>query len=177
MPITPFHFGPAAFTKSVTGGYFSFVAFGFTQVLIDLEPLFYMSQGLWPIHRLFHTYLGSTVVALLVIFPGKPICEAVLRFWNSRLSDTQMRLLSVKAQISLIAAGVGALFGAYSHVFFDSIMHSDMRPLAPFSDENHLLYIVSIDQLHQLCLVFGVVGGFILLMQLAKKMTALNRDE
>lgn len=39
MPFTPFHLGPAAALKIVLPTSFSFTVFGFTQVLIDIEPL------------------------------------------------------------------------------------------------------------------------------------------
>ena len=45
MPITPLHFGPGLALKSVTGEWFSFTLFCFAQVLIDLEPAWYMLAG------------------------------------------------------------------------------------------------------------------------------------
>ena len=132
MPITPFHFGPATAVKAAMPNKFSFVAFGLSQVIIDMEPLFYMSQGLWPIHRFFHTYVGATVVAVLVAIPGKPICEWILRLWNGRLSARQRFWLGANPRISLSAAASGALFGGYSRVLLDSIMHADM----PWSSMN-----------------------------------------
>ena len=62
------------------------------------------------------------------------------------------------AQISHPVAGLGALTGSWSHVPPDSVMHADMRPLAPFSDANALLYVISIDALHLLCVGLGVAG-------------------
>jgi hypothetical protein len=165
MPVTPFHFGPAAAVKAVAPKHFSFAAFGLTQVIMDTEPLFYMSQGLWPIHRFLHTYLGATLVALFVAFAGKPVCEWMLRLWNWRLSAPQKLWLGVDPRISLTAALSGALFGAYSHILLDSVMHSDIRPFAPFSNHNALLYVISIENLHILCSVFGMLGGTILLVR------------
>lgn len=42
MPFTPFHFGPGATVKAMAGQHFSFTVFAFTQVAIDLEPLYFM---------------------------------------------------------------------------------------------------------------------------------------
>ncbi len=175
MPVTPFHFGPAAAIKAVTPKYFSFVAFGLTQVIIDTEPLFYMSQGLWPIHRFFHTYLGATIVALFVAFVGKPLCERILRLWNWRLNASQKLWLGVVPRISFTAAVSGALFGGYSHILLDSVMHSDIRPFAPFSNHNSLLYIISIENLHILCAGFGMLGGSMLLILLVRRKLAVDR--
>ncbi len=169
MPVTPFHFGPAAAVKAATPKYFSFVAFGLTQVVIDTEPLFYMAQGLWPIHRFFHTYVGATVVALLIAFAGKPLCEWILRLWNQRLSASQRIWLGLDPRISFTATVTGAFFGGYSHILLDSIMHSDMEPFAPFSNENSLLYVISIDHLHILCAIFAILGGIMLLILSAKR--------
>ena len=138
MPITPFHFGPAALVKGVISRYFSFLAFGLTQGLIDLEPLYYMATDAWPIHRFFHTYLGATVAAILVLLLGKRVCAVLVRLWNWRLSEEQKQWLAINPDISLLALATGAFFGAYSHVFLDSIMHSDMQPFAPFTEVNHI---------------------------------------
>ena len=175
MPVTPFHFGPATVVKAVAPEHFSFVAFGLTQLIIDIEPIFYISRGMWPIHRFFHTYLGATAVALVVILFGKPICEAALRLWNWRLSECQRKWFGVTPEISFTAATIGAFFGAYSHVFLDSIMHSDMRPFAPFSDVNGLLYMISIERLHEVCALAGILGGMVLLVLLVRR--KMNADK
>lgn len=177
MPVTPFHFGPATVLKAATPRYFSFVAFGLTQLVIDTEPLFYMAQGAWPIHRFFHTYLGATVVALLIVFVGKPLCEWILRLWNSRLSTSQRIWLGVDPRISLAGAVTGGFFGGYSHVLLDSIMHSDMQPFAPFSNKNGLLYIISTEHLYILCTTFGIVGGTMLLIVLARKKLVAEKND
>jgi hypothetical protein len=61
MPITPFHFGPGLAFKSVTGSWFSFTVFCFAQVVIDLEPAWFMLTGDAYIHRFLHTYFGATL--------------------------------------------------------------------------------------------------------------------
>ncbi len=175
MPVTPFHFGPAAAVKGAFPNKFSFVAFGLSQVIIDMEPLFYMSQGMWPIHRFFHTYVGATLVAVLVATLGKPVCEWLLRLWNGRLSARQNLWLGLNPKISLSAAALGALFGGYSHVLLDSIMHADMRPLAPFSNQNSILLVISIENIHILCTIFGLLGGTMLLILLVKRKSGADR--
>jgi membrane-bound metal-dependent hydrolase YbcI (DUF457 family) len=44
------------------------------------------------------------------------------------------------------------------HVIPDAIMHSDVRPLAPFSDENPFLGAVSLGSLHLALVVMGVLA-------------------
>jgi hypothetical protein len=169
MPITPLHFGPASAVKAISPRYFSFIAFGISQLIIDLEPLYYMYQGAWPIHRFFHTYLGAGIVATLVILSGKPLCSWLIQIWNWRLSARQKDWLSIKTQVPYTAIITGAYFGGFSHVFFDSIMHADMKPFAPFSENNPLHLYISVDQLQLLCLLIGIIGGTVLSIYLFKR--------
>ena len=159
MPITPFHLGPALVMKAVVPRYFSFLTFGVTQVVIDSEVVFYMQTGGWPIHRLFHTYLGATLVAVLTVLLARPLLERAIRLWNRFVAPKGEGVLRVEPRIPLIAAGSGALIGGYSHVLLDSIMHSDVRPFAPWSEHNGLLQLVSADHLVLICVALGALGG------------------
>lgn len=164
MPFTPFHLGPAAAIKVVAKQHFSFLLFGFTQVVIDLEPLYYMLQKTTPLHRFFHTYLGATVVLLIGYFIGRPLCEYCMRLWNGVLNVAQARFLSLQPHITARAALLTSALGVYSHVLLDSIMHADMQPFAPFSEGNNLLHAITIMELHVYCAIAGIVGGMILLV-------------
>jgi hypothetical protein len=158
MPFTPFHFGPGAALKAALGRRFSFAVFAFSQVLIDLEPGIRMLADAEPLHPHAHTYLGATAVALVSALFGKPACEWALRAWNARLSPAQARWLAVEPVIGAHAAWSGAIIGAYSHIVLDSIMHADLRPLAPFAGSNRLLHVISIEDLHLLCVALGAIG-------------------
>jgi hypothetical protein len=163
MPITPFHFGPAAALKAVAPRHFSFTMFVFTNVVIDVEPLYFMATGGWPIHRFCHTYLGATVVAMACFFVGRPVCSWALRLWNSRLDAAQARWLGVETRIAALPALTGALIGGWSHVLLDSLMHPDMEPLAPFAGGNDMLQFVTLGELELFCVLSGVLGVAILL--------------
>jgi hypothetical protein len=174
VPITPFHFGPGAAVKALAPRHFSFAVFGFSQLLIDLEPIgFFLVTG-DPVHPYLHTYLGATLV-FLASWWGRPVCEWALRVWNSRLSPAQARWLACEPTISNRAAVVGALVGAYSHVAIDSIMHADMRPFAPLSAARPWLYAVSVDMLHVLCIAAGVAGIAVLLLRRWRELTQKQR--
>jgi len=162
MPITPFHFGPGAALKAAAPRHFSFTMFAFTNVVIDVEPLYYMVTGDWPIHRFAHTYLGATIVAAACIFAGRPICSWALRLWNSRLDEAQARWLAVETRIGMVPAATGAFAGGWSHVLLDSLMHPDMDPLAPFAKGNALLQAVMLGQLELFCVVTGALGVAVL---------------
>lgn len=160
MPFTPFHMGPAAALKAAAPRHLSFTVFGFSQVLIDLEPLYYILRHEAIVHRFFHTYVGATLVGLAAVVLGRPVCQwllwLALRLWHGkRQAPDATRAAS---RISLGAAVAGAFAGVYSHVVLDSIMHADIRPFAPFSQANPLFRVLSLGALHQLCLGAGILG-------------------
>ena len=159
MPFTPFHLGPALAAKAVAPRHFSFLIFGFTQVIIDSEAAFYVFTGDGPIHRLLHTYLGATLVAALTVALGLPLLKRVIRLWNRLVAPNGKSILRIEPRIPLVAAVSGALGGGYSHVLMDSIMHSDLKPFAPWSESNALLQLVSADRLILICVVLGALGG------------------
>ena len=64
--------------------------------------------------------------------------------------------------IGLVSAVAGAFVGTYSHVLLDSIMHSDMQPLAPLSEVNGLRHGISVGALHLLCVLCGVCGALLM---------------
>ena len=165
MPFTPLHFGAGLLIKPFLNRYFSLSLFIFTQIIIDTEPLYFMLKGDWVIHRLFHTYLGVTIPALIAIIIGKPLCQWFLNFWNNQM-DAQLKkwLYISEPTISWKSAIISAMIGAYSHVFLDSFMHADMHPFAPFSEANPLLHQVSLSHLHLFCFVSGFIGFVIFLV-------------
>ena len=158
--------------KAAANMHFSFLVFGFTQVVIDTEPLYYMVQGLWPIHRFFHTYLGATLIAIFAVTIGRPLLALVIRLWNRLLVPSLRTRLSMEPWIPFTAAVSGALFGGYSHVLLDSVMHSDVRPFAPWSDSNGMLHLMSVGHLYLFCAGFGVLGGVMLLLGFVRRKIA-----
>lgn len=148
MPFTPFHFGPGALVHCAAPGSVSFLAFCGANVLVDVEPLYFMLTQQEPIHRFFHTYVGATVGASVVL----ALFTLVRRFARPLL-----RIFWVENLTTRVVA-LGAFAGTYSHVFLDSFMHADMRPFAPLSDANPSLGAVSFTALHLFCLLAGVAG-------------------
>jgi len=71
-------------------------------------------------------------------------------------------------KISWSAAATGALIGTFSHVFLDSMMHSDMNPLAPFNATNGLLHLMPVGRLYLLCAALGAAG---ILFLIAKRIS------
>lgn len=162
MPFTPFHMGPGAAIKAVSGKYFSLMVFGFAQVAIDIEPLVRILRGDNVLHGFTHTYLGAILIGLFSLFVGKTFCEYLLRIWNA---ITQLRCflwLRLTPSISWVSASLGAFIGTFSHVFLDSLIHSDMHPFSPFSVSNGFLYIMPPGWLYLLCSFLGVFGFMVI---------------
>ena len=150
MPFTPFHFGPGAALHAAAPKHVSFLAFCAANVIIDIEPLYFMAIQQFPLHRFFHTYVGASIILLLTValFMGTLRLASVVPLPN---------MFGWK-QLTIRQVVVGAALGSYSHIVLDSIMHSDIRPFAPLSDGNPLLGAVSLSTLHWSCLAAGAVG-------------------
>lgn len=153
MPFTPLHMGPGLLVRGAVRGGFSLMVFGWTQILMDLEPLWGMVTGRAQLHGWSHTWIGATLVAVLAALSGRPLGE-----WGLRLLRWPQFL-----PITRRAAGCGALVGAWSHVLLDSIMHFDIQPLRPFSSDNGLCQLISLEALHWLCLVTAALGVLLFL--------------
>jgi hypothetical protein len=162
MPFTPFHMGPGLAIKAVSGRHLSLMVFGFSQVAIDIEPLVRIIRGDALLHGFTHTYLGATFVAIVSVVIGRPVCQFLLNRWAPDPSPRFLKWLRGPKLISWPAAIAGAFLGTYSHVFLDSIMHSDMQPLAPLSDANALLHVISVAGLHLFCVLSGVLGALLM---------------
>lgn len=158
MPFTPFHFGPGALVKSVVPRWFSFRAFVLSQVVIDCETAWNIYRGHERLHTFFHSYLGVSVAmaltgVLLVVYNW--FAFQFPRSWLIHELEDWGTLFQFRS--SLIAI----LFGGWSHVFLDSVMHADMRPLAPFFTGNAMLDLVSLKVLHMACLWSFVGAGLV----------------
>lgn len=159
MPITPFHFGPGLLIKAYLPTHLSWTVFALANILIDLEPIAWFLFSGEPAHRQWHSYPGATLVIAVCLWPGRPLAECWLRWWNRQLSPAQALRLGCGIRITIPAALLGATLGAYSHILLDSFMHADMQPLWPWSAGNVLLSKIPIDGLHLFCLAATIWGG------------------
>ena len=168
MPFTPFHIVAGASVKAIAPKHFSWSVFILTNILIDCEPLYYhFTEGMLS-HKFFHSIIGASIIAILCATLGKPLCEYGLKLWNNSLAPEDKKWLGSGIKISHLSAWTGAVIGAYSHLILDSIMHLDIKPLAPFTDENLLLGILGLMELHALCLIL-LAFGLIVFMKRNRK--------
>lgn len=158
MPITPFHLGPGLAVKAVADDRFSLMVFGFSQVLIDFEPAVGLFRAADVLHGFSHTYVGATLLAVVSIGVGRPLCEWLARLVNRCRHFPTFGAVPWPERIATPAAVTGAFVGTYSHVLIDGVMHHDMHALAPFSMRQPLLGLVSVWTLYLFCILCGVAG-------------------
>ncbi len=170
MPVTPLHLGPGAVLKAALGRRMSLTVFAFCQITMDLEVLARMALGVQQLHGFTNTVLGATVLLVPSVFVGRLVCQAFLRWWNSRLSPRQARWMRVDPVVPWKAAWIGGTLGVYSHVFLDASMHPDAHPWAPLSSVNPLVGLLSSDALNGLCLGSLLVVVFLMGTQKIRKM-------
>ena len=156
MPITPFHFGPGFLIHAAAPRRVSFIAFAAANCITDVETTYNILAGRYPYHAFLHTFLGAAVSAALTV--------ALFLFMHRLVRRTSLPNWFGWQELTVFPVTVGAVLGSYSHVVLDGIMHADMRPLAPWSDDNPFLHLVSLDALHLGCVGAAVVGGLLWLM-------------
>lgn len=154
MPFTPFHFGSGTAIHAVAPKHVSFLAFCSANVLIDIEPLYYMVTGKYPLHRFFHTYIGATIIMVATMLIFFAALKLALRVKLPNLFQWQ--------NLNSSPIWLSAAVGSYSHIVFDSVMHSDIIPLSPFSETNILYQFVSLGELHLFC-VFSALSDLVIL--------------
>ncbi len=151
MPFTPFHMGPGILIKSLLQGGFSLMVFGWSQIVMDIQPLVVLITGEGHLHGFSHTYVGASLLAFFSCLTGKYLSELGLKMLKMDLSFP----ICISWPVSFLSAFIGC----FSHVMLDSIMHSDVEPFYPFSLNNEILGIVSVSTLHKLCLYSGLLGA------------------
>ena len=103
------------------------------------------------LHGFSHTYVGATLIGLFCALSGKYLGELGLRILG------EPRHLPISWPVSFASAYIGT----YTHVAIDSIMHADIQPLAPFTEDSVLHGIISIEALHLVCVSSAVIGGLV----------------
>ncbi|PLY07779.1 MAG: hypothetical protein C0625_04225 [Arcobacter sp.] len=153
MPFTPFHMGPGILIKAILQSSFSLMVFGWSQIIMDIQPLFVLINGSGYLHGFSHTYLGCTLLAIFSALSGKYLSELGLKLIGLSKSPP--------IKISWRVAFISAFIGCFSHVLLDSIMHTDVQPFSPFFLNNDLFSILTVSELHKLCLYSGLGGGML----------------
>lgn len=165
MPFTPFHMGFGLAAKAAAGNRLGLIAFGLSQVLMDIEPGVRMLLGTADLHGWSHTVLGAAAIAALATWWSRGLVRLLAGRWNDEVRHYGQNWLGVPGAFSWPVAALGAVVGTISHLGLDGLMHADMRPFAPFSDLNPLLGLVAHDAVYTAMVVMGLVGALVWLVR------------
>ena len=130
MPFTPYHLGPALFLGLLFFSFIDFPTFLIASVIVDIEPFLVLALNLdYPLHGLFHSLLGGTIVAI-------PLALIMLKIRDKISSLLSFFKLDQKVSFKRIL--VASLSGTYIHILLDSRIYTDIQPFYP-SNYNPLL--------------------------------------
>ena len=145
--------GPGILIKALLQSSFSLMVFGWTQIVMDIQPLIVLITGEGHLHGFTHTYLGAILLAIFSALSGKYLSE----FGLTILGIAKDNPIKIMWWVSFLSAFIGS----FSHVFLDSIMHADVQPFYPITLSNPFQGYVSISALHKVCLYSGLIGAAI----------------
>ncbi|WP_406670613.1 metal-dependent hydrolase [Methanolobus sp. ZRKC4] len=143
MPFTPFHLGPAFLLGEIFEKKISLISILLGSTVVDLRATYCLFAGCRPLHGPLHTFLGATTVAFLL-----SLLLFSQRKWLQRITDK----LKIEQKYSFMSLLAGSLIGTWSHVFLDSFLYTDIRPLWPLPN-NPLLGLVSSGAIYLICLL------------------------
>ena len=145
--------GPGILIKALLQSSFSLMVFGWTQIIMDIQPLIVLITGEGYLHGFSHTYMGAILLALFAAITGKYLSQ--LGLWLLKIRPC------ISTSITWPVVFLSAFIGSFSHVFLDSIMHADVQPFFPVNLYNPMLNIISVEALRKVCLYSGLVGAAI----------------
>ena len=151
LPFTPFHMGPGILLKSLLQSSFSLMVFGWTQIVMDIQPLIVIITNEGYLHGFSHTYVGAILLAIFSAISGKYLSQFGLYILKIRPS--------INVHIPWTVVFLSAFIGSFSHVFLDSIMHGDVQPFYPLYLVNSMHGVISVSLLHKFCLYSGLLGA------------------
>lgn len=156
MPFTPYHFGPALLIGVLLFPFIDFATIVVASVILDLEPLAVILFNLpMPLHAFFHTYLGATIVAIILaigIYPFRKYLNKLVALFGLRQESSFRHIIPA------------SIIGTYSHVLLDSFLYAEMNPFFPFLG-NPFVGLLTGGFVYNLCLVFGIIGIFAYLIR------------
>jgi hypothetical protein len=77
--------GPGILIKSLLQGGFSLIVFGWTQIVIDIQPLIVLLSGEDHLHGYTHAYVGVILIAIFAGLTGKYLSEFGLKIQKIKI--------------------------------------------------------------------------------------------
>jgi len=125
VPFTPFHLGPALVIGIILIYYIDFPTLLVASVILDIEPFLVLLLDLnYPLHGFFHSFLGGTIIILLLsffMFKIRPILNPITDFFKIEQKSSFLNILTA------------SIIGIYSHILLDAPLYSDMQPFFPLN--------------------------------------------
>jgi len=157
LPFTPYHFGPALLIGTLLFPFIDFATIVIASVILDLEPLAVIFLDLpMPLHSFFHTYLGATIVAIILtigIYPFRKYLNEIVSFFGLKQESSFQRII------------LASFIGTYSHVLLDSFLYTEMNPFFPLIG-NPFWGLLTSGLVYTLCLVLGFIGFFVYILRI-----------
>lgn len=175
MPVTPFHFGAGLLAKGLAPRHVSLSGFLLTQVAIDCESGYFLLRGEWPAHRFVHTLIGASILCGFTVLLTSPLLTWGFRRLGSGADAGLARWIALAPPATAPVLAATAVLGVLGHVIPDAIMHSDMRPFAPFSDWNPIHKSLSLGHLHIGLLLAGLLGLVVVLFRRSRFQTSSDQ--
>jgi membrane-bound metal-dependent hydrolase YbcI (DUF457 family) len=160
MPFTPFHLGPALFFGLLLFAFIDFPTFLVANVIVDLEPFLVVFLGLdYPLHGFFHSFIGGTLVAVVLAF---------VMFKLSYITLTLMKFFRLEHKASWKQIMAASLLGVYSHILLDAPLYPDIRPFYPFDVNPFFSNDMAISiYIYMFCIFSLLAGTMIYIIRLA----------
>lgn len=159
VPFTPFHFGPALVIGLLLFSFFDLPTLLVSSVIVDIEPFLVLLLRLdYHTHGFFHSYLGGTIAAVAVALTMFAVRNGVQRI---------MSAFKLQQNSSFRKIFFTSLFGVYFHIFLDSPLYREIKPLYP-SDFNPMYRTISASFIYLFC-ILSFLAGFILYVYRIKK--------
>ena len=166
MPVTPLHMGLPGLVSYFWPGKVDIFTALLGSVLVDIDFFLFLLQQT-PLHGFLHSFLGATLLALLLIVVVRLAPDTVRKIKSWFRWETDSNLGSV---------AIGAFLGAYSHVLLDSFLYSDMKPFQPFSG-NPFLPEEGTLHIRLIYVITGVSTFLLLALYVMKYGKAVNEEK
>ena len=131
---------------------------------MDVEPLVILALGLHradslglPLHGPLHSFLGGTLVALLLAFAMKRMVG---------FTAPLMGIIGLEQRPGPRSVHAAALSGVYLHILLDSRLYTDIRPFYPLSYNPFLDGMSAAFEIWWFCVVTGLLGMALLVVRI-----------
>jgi membrane-bound metal-dependent hydrolase YbcI (DUF457 family) len=170
MPFTPFHLGPALLFGLAFSVVFDLPTLLIASVIPDVEPFYimYFRVSEYPLHGFFHSYLGSSILAVLVavvVYPLRGLLNKIMAVFRISQKSSFKKMLFT------------SFIGVYSHVFLDSFLYDEMAPFYPLQGNpflNALSAYGSYRVVYGFCSITFILGVILYLYKIREGIAVLD---